>query len=296
MADLKRMKILDALRKGGDHHRYNGWRTLGMSVSLGVLLIFPLTGAIRIDLWRGEHRLFFAAASFREALAAVLVAFAVIYTVTFLSNVLAGRMFCGWGCPVGQLSRFGEAVERRGLTRLGRLAAQLKGGAFSFALVLASIAWWTDLRVLWLGTPRQAGIAWGIVAGLTGLAYAHGRGWRWAFCRTTCPIGLYYSFVAPAAWYGVTFPHADACIECNLCDNVCPVDLEPRQLMEPVPSRGGISIADAPGRNHCLECGDCVRACEWIIGKRGGKTIPLRLGFHDAGKERDGISTVIGRA
>ena len=40
-----------------------------------------------------------------------------------------------------------------------------------------------------------------------------------------------------------------------------------------------IAIADAPGRNHCLECGDCVRACEWMIERRGDGPVPLLLGF-----------------
>jgi ferredoxin len=55
--------------------------------------------------------------------------------------------------------------------------------------------------------------------------------------------------------------------------------------MAPVEARAGISIADAPGRNHCLECGDCVRACEWIIELRGKDPVPLRLG-HFRGEQR----------
>ena len=112
------------------------------------------------------------------------------------------------------------------------------------------------------------------------LVLAHGRWWSWKFCMQVCPIGLYYSFVAPARWFGITFQHPENCIECNLCDHVCPVDLHPRSLTESIPYRGGISIADAPGRNHCLECGDCVRACEWIVKQQTGERAPLELGFH----------------
>jgi polyferredoxin len=149
-------------------------------------------------------------------------------------------------------------------------------------LVLSVVAWWVDLRVLWQGTPRAALIVWSVVTVITIAAFAHGRYWRWHFCQSTCPIGLYYSFVAPAKWFGVHFRNqADTCLDCDLCDHVCPVDLRPRDLDAPSGPRPGLSLGDAPGRNHCLECGDCVRACEWIIGKRGKEPVPLLLSFFD---------------
>ena len=70
------------------------------------------------------------------------------------------------------------------------------------------------------------------------------------------------------------------CIECDACDHVCPVDLAPRTLMTPIPSPGGFSVEGAPGRNHCLVCGDCVRACEWMVGLKGKAPVPLLLGFY----------------
>jgi len=58
------------------------------------------------------------------------------------------------------------------------------------------------------------------------------------------------------------------------------VDLAPRELMKPVEARGGFSIDAAPGLNHCLECGDCARACEWIIGVKGREPVPLLMGWY----------------
>ena len=87
------------------------------------------------------------------------------------------------------------------------------------------------------------------------LGHLHGRYWRWDFCTKTC-------------------------IECDACDNVCPVNLAPRDLMAPIPSPGGFSIDAAPGRNHCLGCGDCARACEWMVGLKGKAPVPLLLGLY----------------
>jgi len=274
-----RLKVLKMLRSG--QHRYNAFRTFSQGVSIAILLAVPLSGLAQVDFWRGEHWLLFEPAPLKHGLAGVLLGIAAMYVVTFLSNVVAGRMFCGWGCPVGQVSRLGEAAATPGFKWRRKLIANAKGAAFSAAFVLAMLAWWVDLRMLWRGTPAELAVGWGLVAfGVAG-AYLHARFWRWDFCKKVCPIGLYYSFVSPARWYGVYFRNEQkSCIECDACDNVCPVDLAPRDLMAPIDSPGGFAIYDAPGRNHCLECGDCVRACERMIELRGEGPVPLLLGYH----------------
>ncbi|MCB1037896.1 MAG: 4Fe-4S binding protein, partial [Acidobacteria bacterium] len=115
----RRLKVFRALRKS--KHRFDFWRAAGMTVTLGLLFAVPLSGLARVDLWRGGHALLFHAASFRHGLAGVIVGIGLFYVVTFLVNVVGGRLFCGWGCPVGQLSRFGEEVETPGLSRREKL-------------------------------------------------------------------------------------------------------------------------------------------------------------------------------
>lgn len=273
-----RLKVLRAMRR--TRHRYNLARALGMTASLGLLFAVPLSGLARVDLWRGHHALLFEAVPFKHGLAGVIIGIAAMYVTTFLVNVIGGRLFCGWGCPVGQVSRFGEAIDTPGQGRMARLRKELEGGIFSLALVLSIFAWWVDLRVFWLGTGTAWWTAWGLLATSVATTFAQGRFWRWEFCKSTCPIGLYYSFVSPAKWFGIHFRNqAESCIECNACDHVCPVDLNPRDLMAPSGPRPGLSLADAPGRNHCLECGDCVRACEWMIERGGEGPVPLLIGF-----------------
>ena len=283
-----RLKILRALRTSA--HRYDRLRALGMGVSLGLLFGVPLSGLARVDLWGGNHALLFEPAPFRHGLAGVLVGIGAMYVVTFLVNVVGGRLFCGWGCPVGQVSRFGETLDTPGLESRARLQKAAAGGLFSLALVASVLAWWVDLRVLWQGSPRALLAAWGVLSAGTFLAWAHGRWWRWEFCKSACPIGLYYSFVSPAKRFGIHFRNQQSsCIECDACDNVCPVDLAPRDLMAPAGERPGLAVVDAPGRNHCLECGDCVRACEWMVLRKGEGPVPLLLGFFSGPQRIDRV-------
>jgi len=274
-----RLKLFKALEQ--KPHRYDKLRLLSQTVSLAILVAVPLSGLAQVDFWNGNHRLLFKDAPFKHALGGVIIGIAAMYVVTFLSNVAAGRLFCGWGCPVGQVSRFGDAATLPGLKRMQRISKHVQGALFSGLFVLSMLAWWVDLRVLYLGSPKALTIAWGLVAlGVLG-AYLHGRWWRWNFCKSVCPIGLYYSFVSPAKYFGVHFRNQhETCIECDACDNVCPVDLTPRDLTTPVNDRVGIVVDSAPGRNHCLECGDCIRACEFMVEKKGLSPIPLKLSWY----------------
>ena len=284
-----RLKLFKALDR--QPHRYLWLRRAAQTFSMLVLVGVPLSGLTRVDFWAGEHRLLFQPAPFKHALAGVIIGIAAMYGVTFLSNLLAGRLFCGWGCPVGQVSRFGERLDAAGLTRKQRWIATFNGAAYSAVFVVSVFAWWCDPRMLVLGSLREVIIGWSITAVGTVGAFLHGRYWQWEFCKKVCPIGMYYSVVAPAKYFGIHFRNAaDSCIDCKACDNVCPVSLTPRDLMALTDSsdgKRGLSITDAPGRNHCLECGDCVRACEFMIATKGDGPVPLLMGYYDGPQRID---------
>lgn len=276
---LKVLKLVDAAP-----NRFRVRRIFSQAFTLGVLIAVPLLGVARVDLWGGGHFLLGERTTFKRALAGVIVGIAAMYVVTFLSNLGAGRLFCGWGCPVGQVSRFGERLDTPGLKGRRKFRAYFEGGAYSAAFVVSVMCWWVDPSVFWRGAPAAVAVAGGVLmVGVAG-AMLHGFFWRWAFCKSVCPIGLYYSFVSPARYFGVHFRNAEgSCIDCDACDNVCPVGLTPRDLSSPVTDRRGVSLMDAPGHNHCLECGDCIVACERMVGlaakRHGGKPAPLKLGY-----------------
>ena len=109
LSEADRVRILAAVaRKGG---LYSVRRVVVITLSLLVLLAVPLTGLARVDLWGGEHRVLGRPATAVHALQGIVISLAVLYGVTFLTNMLFGRFFCGWGCPVGYVSRLGEDVD-----------------------------------------------------------------------------------------------------------------------------------------------------------------------------------------
>ncbi len=261
-------------------HRFKFYRGLSLGVSVVILWALPFFGLARVDLWRGDHAALGKPVDLVEGLAATLGAIALLYVITFASNLIVARMFCGWGCPIGQISRFGEGVEVAQRTGKGRVWSVVKGGAFGAAVSFALLTWWVHPAVFISGSIKAKLISLAVLAALVGSTYIHGRFWRWAFCRKVCPIGLYYSVVAPTTSIGIVFEQQmDTCIQCEVCAKVCPVDLDPRDLTVTRVSEGGLSLSDLPADNHCLRCGDCVAACEHVFRNRDPKHVPLHFGI-----------------
>ncbi len=271
-----RVRILSAL--DARPHRYRRIRRATQALTLLVLWGAPALGLVRFDLWAGHHRWLGQPASAFQGLFGVALGILVFYGITFLINAVFGRLFCGFGCPIGQASRLADAIDGA-RTPGARRAACLRALAFDAALAGAIVTWFADPRVFLEGSMPARLLAGGAFVLLTAAVYLHGTYWRWSFCRKACPIGLYYTFVQPLSAYGVVFDaDAETCIDCGLCDAVCPVSLHPRNLGETIEDVGGLALDGFPATNHCLACGDCVRACQLVLAPRGAKA-PLAYGW-----------------
>jgi polyferredoxin len=262
-------------------HRFGWARLITQGVTLLVLAGVPLLGLARFDLWDGRHLALGRPAGFVPGLRAVFVGIGSFYLVTFLFNAALGRVFCGFGCPIGQASRLGDDLEIAAGTGKDRPAAEGRAVAFAVALAATIALWFVSPRVLFEGSAVAVAVTLGAVAALAIAVYLHGRFWRWKFCESFCPIGVYYSAVQTDHSFGIHFDAAaNTCKDCDACSLVCPVGLDPRDLTHPKDGLGGIAIDGFPGGNHCLTCGECVRACEHQFRREGRALVPLRLSFH----------------
>lgn len=234
-----------------------------MAMTFAILFGVPLLGLARVDLFGGAHRALGHAVDLRVGLIAVCAAIAAFYAATFLVNLPAGRMFCGFGCPVGQLHRLADATDSFPRDPARRHRAWIDLGLFALALSLAVSLWWTAPGAFAGGWPAAA-VAWGAVASVAAAAVFHARRFRWNFCRKLCPIGLYYSAVQSNAVVGLDFDRGRACTDCGACMTICPVHLDPRHLEREIPTPGGLGFDGLPGANHCLHCGACVEICEHV--------------------------------
>lgn len=253
----------------GKPHRYRRYRLATMCITFGILFAVPLLGIARVDLLGGDHYALGHPAPTVRAFVAVGAAIASFYLVTFLINLPAGRMFCGFGCPIGQLSRLADTADAFDRDPARRRRALLALGGFAL-LLSASVGLWWFAPAAYVAGP-SAIIPWAATLLVAGYAVAHGWWFRWEFCRKLCPIGLYYSVVQANPLIGVRFDANRNCTDCDNCAAVCPVLLDPRHLDTPIPSPGGLAVEGFAGENHCLHCGACVEICEHMTRKLPGE-------------------------
>ena len=275
--ERERVRVLTAVAKRGP--AYFMLRTGVITLSLLILAAVPLTGLVRLDLWRGNHLLLNEEVAFFDGLKGFVVAMAILYGFTFVSNVVVGRFFCGWGCPVGYVSRLGETVDRN-KSPLKHWASHFFGAAFVASFVISIMLWWVDWRVVIDGSWTARAVVLGIFLALAFGGFLHAFVWRFLFCVRVCPIGIYYRFVTSKAPVGIQFVQdPNPCIECGACEKVCPVTINPKALGQEI--EGSTGVDDEPeryGDAECIRCGDCVEACRMIFKTRPGETPPLRFG------------------
>lgn len=270
-----RVRVLSAVSKRGASYAIQ--RVVVITLSLIILALVPLTGLVRMDMWRGNHLLLQERVDLFTALKGFVIAMAILYGFTFLTNMIVGRFFCGFGCPVGYVSRLGEAADV-GKSKRDKLVAHFFGAGFVGTFIGAIMLWWVDPRVMVEGswTARLAVVGVFLVLSFGG--FAHAFIWRFGFCGTVCPIGLYYRYVTSNAPVSIVFREDPSpCIECGSCEKICPVDLDPKAL-------GKATEAGSYGDAECLRCGDCIEACRMVFKPRKGETPPLRFGL--PGKHR----------
>ncbi|MCK6546277.1 4Fe-4S dicluster domain-containing protein [Myxococcota bacterium] len=265
-----RLTTLRAMAKRS--HRYRAYRFLTISFTLATLFAIPLLELARFDLYGGEHVVLRKTVAPLYGFAAVVVTIFSAFFLTFNVNLVAGRMFCGWGCPVGQLNRltdtFVAAKDLKSKLTWGGIL-----GAYVVLLVTSVALWWTSPSVF-TAWP-WALVALAAIAMLTATALVFGRLWGWAFCRKVCPIGLYYSVVQQKRPLGILYEKSK-CLEEMSCVKACPVLLDPRDMAEQRNGIGGFALEGLPANNHCLRCGACVEACDIVTFKTGAPA--LRFG------------------
>ncbi len=286
----QRARLLRSLARKRNLHRYDRWRiAIGLAATVGIAAL-PLTGTLRLDLWGGRHMVLGEELGFAEALKAFAFPFLAINVGIILLTRLAGRYLCGFACPVGNLARLGEWTQRaHGPEEHPRIRAF---GLLGLCALLAGItlSFWVDLRVFVEGSALARSISAGALFGLTGVLFLGARRLGMGFCRELCPSGIYFALLGPESKTGIEYAHPEHCTDCGVCDQVCPVDLAPRQLLEGIHEPGrGLYPEGLTSLGLCLRCGDCVRGCEGVNAKKD-QELPLRLGILSEQTEREAQS------
>lgn len=280
-----------------------------LQVLCGLLLvILPFTDGLRLDLRRDEfyfgwHKM--AGHDLFLLLWIALLGTALLSAVSFLY----GRLWCGWVCPQTLASDFADSLrarlDRAFQTRPGKPHFLLSRTVWTLSILAVSLGTGITLAAYWLAPAtvfRATAAPWrdvsaGLTVYLTALTVAADMLWlRRTFCSRACPYGPLLSSLTDQNTLVVRYLNErdDDCIHCHKCETDCPM---------------GIDIKQGVGQHGCIGCGECIDACNDVLGKRGKAgliefrygtepervtrtlTLTQRLGFWD--KRRWGIAATV---
>jgi ferredoxin-type protein NapH len=161
--------------------------------------------------------------------------------------VRKGRSWCNWLCPRGA---FADAYLR--VTSPARKIPSWLRGLPVRAGVMAFLMGMLGYQItrLWPDWLAIGGFFMLLLTITTAVGVllallVHQRSWCYI-----CPIGTMSNWVGKNR--DPLGMNRDACVECGLCEKVCPMQLSPLQLK------------DSKGMDHrgdCLKCGLCVASC-----------------------------------
>ena len=278
-ADGTRFKIHPRTSRG----RFHGARAVvgyGL-IALFVALPYIYIGgkpAILLDLIHREFT--FVGATFRPADGFILMLFGltVVFAVV-LVTALAGRVWCGWGCPQtvymefvfrpierlfeGTIADSRRLDARRGLSRR-RLAKWAVFAVLAFALAHTFLSYFVGASTVWLwihGSPSAHPVGFGAVVGVTGLMFADFAWFREQMCIIACPYGRLQSVLLDRQSLIVGYDARRG---------------EPRgkapggRRGKPLPVISDGAAPAPAARGDCVDCNACVATCPTGIDIRKG--------------------------
>lgn len=197
-----------------------------------------------------------------------------ILGAVLLMVLLLRRAFCGYVCPIGAISEW----LRIGGRRVGIREVRVPGGVdralsmlkYPFLVIILYFTWQTGELIFRGFDPCYALISrhgkditfWAYV--VSGAIVLASLLIMLPFCRWLCPLAAIFD---PISRFGLTRVrrHADSCVDCGVCQRVCPMNIPVDRVREVTHGR-------------CTSCLDCVAACP--KGADGALTWgpPARLG------------------
>lgn len=210
---------------------------------------------------------------------------ALILLIAVISmTAIAGRVFCGWICPLGTIGEWSASLGKGIGIKQRRLSAPVDAFLRLGKYVVLSVAVfgsWHYGTLLWRGydpwvawmhlsagwaeieeAPWSFAVLFGLVIGASMVVE---RFW----CRYLCPLGGLLSLFQKISPVKVRRDES-LCVHCHRCGSVCPMGLDPE-------SKEVETSAD------CISCGECVLRCPvdgaLKMGTSRFRLSPVAVGF-----------------
>lgn len=273
------------------------WRRRAVQVLfLLVAVLIPVTGLLRIDPIAGafvvlDRQIWWADFFLVFGLWLLLASGLVLMYSTL------GTAFCGWACPQNTLS---ELANQWTYKLLGKRAdVSIAGERMKVAASKNKLLNWLVLGLLLLGTSMlmaliplfyfyPPGVIWSFISFQDDARLAASLHYIYAifvlvilvdisfirhfWCRFMCIYKVWQHGFKTSETLHVAYDasRADLCSKCNYCATACFLGIDPR---------------DTNVYDSCINCGDCIDACNKLQAKKGA---PGLLRFAVGQREKTG--------
>jgi cytochrome c oxidase accessory protein FixG len=238
-------------------------------IQLGFLVVFALLPLF--DLFRFDFTIsrfyFFRSEIWLDEWTLIWLALMFAMWLVGAASLILGRVYCAYACPQMVFSEYANDLDVLAKKIVRKISANGRGAAVrvvSLALlapvsVLFSVLFMAYFAPLSEVVRRLARFDVGPWIGLLGLLTAvffflDFAFLREGFCRSACPYGLLQGILEDGRSLHVAYSEATGpCIACNLCAKVCPMEID---------------IRNGPYQIECTRCGNCIDACNLVLGKK----------------------------
>jgi cytochrome c oxidase accessory protein FixG len=190
--------------------------------------------------------------------------------VVAATAIVYGRIYCSYACPQMIFSEWSTSVEawtgrlaQRFVSGAGARKALGKAlflavlGAASVVLAFIFMAYFIEPRDLFHRLTHGDLVTVGGISGatITLLTFLDLTLLKQKFCTTICPYGYLQGMLQDRQSLLVAYKDpSSACIDCKKCVRVCEMEID---------------IRKGPFQIECVHCGDCIDACDEVLGKVG---------------------------
>ena len=199
--------------------------------------------------------------------------FNILYIISSLvAALVAGRVFCGWVCPLGfVMERIIKAKNRK-------LPEFMKGSWFRYGFATLFII--VFVYVTYSGIVDRSIVPLIMMGSMFVLATTVGLiFYNKAWCGYVCPWGVIASLISKVAPNRLAIS-GDSCKKCYKCTKSCPVG---GILEEAISEAANNGKGNAEIPSNCIRCLQCTDACpsgaidfhgrETAISEKGGREI-----------------------
>jgi len=284
------------------------WRRFSQYFIILLLVVIPVSGLFRIDTMAGAFHMLDYQVWFAD-MSIIMGFWIMLATLLIFMYSWAGSVFCGWICPQNTLSEWANSLTSKLLGRralmmditgekmkvavrknhwLNKITLGISFLLVSMLFAIIPLLYFFSPTVIWSfltlqPLPAARSLLWiysvCILVVLIDVAVM-----RHLVCKYMCVYRIWQHSFKTRETLHIAYDESrsDHCENCTYCEDSCFLDIDPRQTV----------VFDS-----CINCGDCVAACDTLHSKSKKMQGPglLSFAFGQSKPGRNGLTSLLSR-